>query len=119
MNELTDNEPLDNNLIENELINNELIEIEVVYGLPHKQVLLSLKVPKGTSMLNCIKLSGIVKHFPEIIPEEAVIGIFSKLCKLEDVIHQGDRIEIYRPLTADPKEMRKLRAEKAKQAAKQ
>jgi len=111
MKELTDNDPIDNTIIKGELIN-----IEVVYGLPHKQVLLSLTVPKGTNMLDSIKLSGIVKHFPEIIPEQAVIGIFSKPCKLDDIIQQGDRIEIYRPLTADPKEMRKLRAEKAKQA---
>ena len=97
---------------------NQLIDIEVVYGLPHKQVLLSLKVPNGTTIENCIKLSGIVKHFPEIIPSEAVVGIFSKPDKLENIVKQGDRIEIYRPLTADPKEMRKLRAEKAKQAQK-
>ncbi|WP_298941475.1 RnfH family protein [uncultured Psychromonas sp.] len=97
---------------------NQLIDIEVVYGLPHKQVLLSLKVPSGTTIENCIKLSGIVKHFPEIIPSEAVVGIFSKPDKLENIVKQGDRIEIYRPLTADPKEMRKLRAEKAKQAQK-
>jgi putative ubiquitin-RnfH superfamily antitoxin RatB of RatAB toxin-antitoxin module len=94
----------------------QLIDIEVVYGLPHKQVLLALKVPADTTIENCIKLSGIVKHFPEIVPSEAVVGIFSKLDKLDNTVKQGDRIEIYRPLTADPKEMRKLRAEKAKQA---
>lgn len=96
----------------------ELVNIEVVYGLPHKQVLLSLKVPADTTILNCIKMSGIVTHFPEIKPDEAAVGIFSRPEKLETLIKQGDRIEIYRPLTADPKEMRKLRAEKAKQAKK-
>ena len=96
----------------------QLIDIEVVYGLPHKQVLLALKVPAETTIENCIKLSGIVKHFPEIVPCEAVVGIFSKPDKLDNTVKQGDRIEIYRPLTADPKEMRKLRAEKAKQAKK-
>tara|TARA_R110001592_G_scaffold28924_4_gene105393 strand:- start:476 stop:775 length:300 start_codon:yes stop_codon:yes gene_type:complete len=96
----------------------ELIDIEVVYGLPHKQVLLALKVPASTTIKDCIKLSGIVKHFPEIIPSEAVVGVFSKPDKLDNTVKQGDRIEIYRPLTADPKEMRKLRAEKAKQAKK-
>ena len=95
-----------------------LIDIEVVYGIPNKQVLLSLKVPEGTTIENCIKLSGIVKHFPEIVPSEAVVGIFSKPDKLDNTVKQGDRIEIYRALTADPKEMRKLRAEKAKQAKK-
>ena len=93
----------------------ELIEIEVVYGKPNKQVLLSLKVPQGSSIEDAIKLSGIVKHFPEIVPSEATVGIFSKLSKLDNSVAQGDRIEIYRPLTADPKEMRKLRALKAAQ----
>ncbi|MEL0629285.1 RnfH family protein [Psychromonas aquatilis] len=95
----------------------QTIDIEVVYGLPHKQVLLSLKVPEGTSIEQCIKLSGIVKHFPEIVPSEAVVGIFSKPSKLDTIVQQGDRIEIYRPLIADPKEMRKLRAERAKKQA--
>lgn len=91
---------------------NNMIEIEVVYGLPHKQVLLSLPVPIGSNIEECIKLSGIIVHFPEIIPSEAIVGIFSRPEKLESLIKEGDRIEIYRPLTADPKEMRKLRAAK-------
>jgi len=93
----------------------EMINIEVVYGLPHKQKLLALTVPEGTTIESAIVQSGITQYFPEIIPSEAVVGIFSKPHKLEDVLHQGDRIEIYRPLTADPKEMRKIRAAKAKQ----
>jgi len=101
----------------NDGLNGEgLIDIEVVYGLPHKQVLLSLKVPTGTTIEHSITLSGIVNHFPEIIASEAVVGIFSKADKVENTVNQGDRIEIYRPITADPKEMRKLRAERAKQA---
>jgi len=90
----------------------EMIEIEVVYGLPNKQVLLSLPVPVGSCIEECIKLSGIVTHFPEIIPSKATVGIFSRPEKLETIIKVGDRIEIYRPLIADPKEMRKLRAAK-------
>ncbi len=90
----------------------EIIEIEVVYGLPHKQVLLSLPVPDGSCIEECIKLSGIVTHFPEIVPSEAVVGIFSRPEKLDSIIKSGDRIEIYRPLIADPKEMRNLRASK-------
>lgn len=87
-----------------------MIEIEVVYGLPHKQVLLALPVPKGSTIEEAIKLSGIVTHFPEIVPSEAVVGIFSRPEKLQTVLKAGDRVEIYRPLIADPKEMRKLRA---------
>jgi len=87
-----------------------MIEIEVVYGLPHKQVLLSVPVPVGTTIEQGIRLSGIVSHFPEIVPSEATVGIFSRPEKLETVLKAGDRVEIYRPLIADPKEMRKLRA---------
>lgn len=93
----------------------ELIDIEVVYGLPHKQVLLSVKVPMGTTIEEAITLSGIIKHFPDIVASEAVVGIFSKPQKLDYQLQAFDRVEIYRPLIADPKEMRKLRAEKAKQ----
>ena len=89
-----------------------MIEIEVVYGLPNKQVLLSLSVPVGSTILESIHASKIVSHFPEIIPNEAKVGIFSRPEKLESIVKKGDRIEIYRPLIADPKEMRKLRAAK-------
>lgn len=89
-----------------------MIEIEVVYGLPHKQVLLSLPVPVGTTIEEAIKLSGISSHFPDIMASEATVGIFSRPEKLETVVKAGDRIEIYRALIADPKEMRKLRAAK-------
>jgi hypothetical protein len=90
----------------------EMIEIEVVYGLPNKQVLLSLPVPDGSTIEECIKLSGITKHFPQIVISEAKVGIFSRPEKLSTLVKAGDRIEIYRPLIADPKEMRKLRAAK-------
>ncbi|HEY5716158.1 MAG TPA: RnfH family protein [Psychromonas sp.] len=90
----------------------ELIDIEVVYGRPDKQVLLSLSVPVGSTLEECINLSGITTYFPEIIPSEAVVGIFSHPEKLSAQVKAGDRIEIYRPLIADPKEMRKLRAAK-------
>ena len=90
----------------------EMIEIEVVYALPNRQVLLSLPVPLGSTIEESIKLSGITKHFPEIIISEAKVGIFSRPEKLSTVVKAGERIEIYRPLIADPREMRKLRAAK-------
>ncbi len=92
----------------------DMIDIEVVYGRPDKQVLLSLPVPNGTTIKQCITLSGIRSEFPEIDVEKAKVGIFSRPEKLETVLRSGDRVEIYRPLIADPKEMRKLRAAKAK-----
>lgn len=90
----------------------EMIEIEVVYGLPDRQVLLLLPVPVGSTIEECIKLSNIITHFPEIVASEAKVGIFSRPEKLTTVVKAEDRIEIYRPLIADPKEMRKLRAAK-------
>ncbi len=91
---------------------NSMIDIEVVYGRPDKQVLLALAVPEGSNIEQCISFSTINMHFPEIIASEAKVGIFSRPEKLDYQVKAGDRIEIYRPLIADPKEMRKLRAEK-------
>ena len=93
-------------------LDNNMIDIEVVYGVPNKQVLLSLSVPVDSSIEDCIKLSAINQHFPEIVISEAKVGIFSRLESLSTKVKSGDRIEIYRPLIADPKEMRKLRAAK-------
>jgi putative ubiquitin-RnfH superfamily antitoxin RatB of RatAB toxin-antitoxin module len=91
---------------------NKLIDIEIVYALPDRQELLSLPVPEGSSIEACINISGIAKHFSEIVPNKAQVGIFSVAQKLSTIVKAGDRIEIYRPLIADPKEMRKIRAAK-------
>ena len=90
----------------------EMIDIEVVYALPNRQSLLSLPVPEGSTIEECIKLSGITKHFSDINLNEAKVGIFGRAEKLSSIVKAGDRVEIYRPLIADPREMRKLRAAK-------
>lgn len=92
------------------------IEVEVVYGLPERQKLIALEVPEGCTALQAAERSGIVKAFPEIDLATAKMGVFSKLIKepAEHVLRQGDRVEIYRPLTVDPKEMRRKRAAEAK-----
>ncbi len=91
------------------------IQVEVAYALPEKQTLLSLKVNSNATISEIIKLSGIMQIHPEIDLSATRVGIFSKLAKLDDTLYEGDRIEIYRPLIADPKEVRKQRALKAKQ----
>ncbi len=93
---------------------NETIQIEVVYGLAHKQKLLSLLVSQGSTVEQAITESGIISLFPEIDLTENKVGIWNKAVKLSTVLESLDRIEIYRPLIADPKEVRKRRAEKAK-----
>lgn len=89
--------------------------VEVAYALPDKQTLLSLEVDKSSTIQQIIELSGVLEIHPEIILEESKVGVFSKLAKLTDQIHPGDRIEIYRSLIIDPKEVRKQRALKAKE----
>jgi hypothetical protein len=96
------------------LTNNATIQVEVVYGLAHKQKLLSLPVNIGATVEQVIIESGILSLFTEIDLTENKVGIWNKAVKLSQVVEDLDRIEIYRPLIADPKEVRKRRAEKAK-----
>lgn len=92
------------------------ISIELAYALPAKQTLLSLSVPESSTVEQAIELSGILAMYPDIqLDQEHKVGVWSRACKLSTELKEGDRIEIYRPLIADPKQVRKLRAERAKQ----
>ncbi|NVJ66432.1 MAG: RnfH family protein [Gammaproteobacteria bacterium] len=93
----------------------EQILVEVAYALPEKQTILSLRVAKSATISEIVNESGILELYPEIDMDKARVGVFSKLAKLTDTLYEGDRIEIYRPLIADPKEVRKQRALKAKE----
>jgi hypothetical protein len=88
--------------------------VEVVYALPREQVLLDVQVPQGSTVEEAIKLSGILQKYPAIDLASNKVGIFAKLSKLDVVVRDKDRIEIYRPLIADPKEVRRKRAEEGK-----
>lgn len=91
------------------------IAVEVVYGLPDRQVLLEVNVEQGLNVQQVIEASGILQQFDGIDLNANKVGIWNRTCKLRDVPRDGDRIEIYRPLIADPKEARRVRAEKAKE----
>lgn len=91
------------------------LNIEVVYALPQRQTVIALRVPPDTSVEAAIVLSGILQKHPDIDLAVNKFGIYSRPVKGSEPLHDGDRIEIYRPLIADPKEMRKKRAEKAKE----
>ena len=93
----------------------EQIEIEVVYGLAHKQKLVSLQVELGTTVRQGAELSGLDKEFPGLDIAESKLGIFGKAVRNPDaeLLKEGDRIEIYRPLLIDPKAARANRAAKA------
>ena len=92
---------------------NEIL-IEVAYALPKKQLILPIKVKEGTTAEEAIKISGIIKKFPEIDLNMNQIGIFGKLTQKDHVLRERDRVEIYRPLIADPKEIRRQRAAEGK-----
>lgn len=87
-----------------------LINVEVVYATPALQKLIALKVAAGTTAEQAILQSGILDFFPEIDLSGNKIGIFSKACKADTVLREKDRVEIYRALLADPKEVRRQRA---------
>lgn len=86
------------------------VRVEVVYALPAEQVLLALEVEEGTTVEEAIERSGIVSRFPEVAAPSVPVGIFGRRTTLSARVRDGDRIEIYRPLTADPKEVRRARA---------
>lgn len=88
----------------------EPITVEVAYATPAEQRIVELQVSPGTTLRQAIELSGILEHFSEIDLGAAKVGIFGKLKKLDGTLRAGDRVEIYRPLIADPKEVRKQRA---------
>lgn len=89
-----------------------LLGVEIAYALPDTQQLIELKIVAGTTAREAIENSGILQRFPEIDLSKCKIGIFSKAVKLDRVLQPGDRVEIYRPLIADPKEARRRRAAK-------
>ena len=92
----------------------EEIMIEVAYALPEEQVIISIKVPTIFNVLQAIEKSGIQKKFPSIDLSKNKVGIFGKKITLDQPLNNRDRIEIYRPLILDPKEMRRKRASKNK-----
>nr|WP_255705242.1 RnfH family protein [Xenorhabdus sp. PB61.4] len=90
------------------------INIEVIYALPERQYLRNVKLPQGATVEQAIMASGLLELRSDIDLAKNKIGIYSRPAKLADTLEEGDRVEIYRPLIADPKEMRRKRAERAK-----
>ncbi len=88
--------------------------VEVAYALPNKQIIIPVKVNEGVTAEAAIMASGVLKQFPEIDLSVNKIGVFGKLTKLDTPLRHLDRVEIYRPLIADPKEVRRQRAAEGK-----
>lgn len=89
-----------------------MLPIEVVYATAEQQLLLALEVPAGTSASEAVRLSGIAGQLPGVPIGDCPMGIFGKVVASQHPVEAGDRIELYRPLLIDPKEVRKQRAAK-------
>lgn len=92
----------------------DTLRIEVVYALPTTQQVVGLKLPQGSTVRQAINASGLLQKYPEIDLVKNKVGVFAKLAKLDTALRDQDRVEIYRPLIADPKEVRKQRAAEGK-----
>ncbi|MEN8131655.1 MAG: RnfH family protein [Pseudomonadota bacterium] len=92
------------------MVNVEQITIEVCYARVDRQLILELHLKPGATLKQAIESSDILERFPEIDLERNKVGIFGKLKKLDQILEDRDRVEIYRALIADPKEVRRKRA---------
>lgn len=87
------------------------ITVEIAAGTPERQQLVRLDVPEGTTAMAAVEQAGLEERLPEVEVDPGRIGIFGRLCKPDTVLRDGDRVEVYRPLKADPKEVRRRMAE--------
>lgn len=91
-----------------------LLKIAVAYVGHEAQVLRPMEVVYGTTVRAAIEASGVLEQCPEIDLQRDKVGIYGKVVGLDQTLEAGDRVEIYRPLIADPKEARRQRAEQGK-----
>ena len=94
------------------------IQVEVAYALPDVQVIVPVEVEEGATVREAIERSGLLERFPDINLEQGNFGIFGKVVALDRALQSQERVEIYRPLIADPKEVRKQRAAEGKKMTK-
>ena len=89
------------------LSNAVMLDVEVAYALPDRQLIIPVQVPPGTTVLEAVLLSGITDRFADLDPQLCKLGIFGTVVDPGQSLREGTRIEIYRPLRADPKEVRR------------
>ena len=87
-----------------------MLRVEVVYALPDRQILLTLEVEQGTTARMAVERSGILQRHPEVDLEQTKLGVFGRVVSPGTPLRDGDRVEIYRPLIANPRQARRERA---------
>jgi putative ubiquitin-RnfH superfamily antitoxin RatB of RatAB toxin-antitoxin module len=98
--------------------NGDTFQVEVAYALPDHQELLTVDVKPGTTLRQTIEQSGILELFPQVDLATSQVGVFGKLVAEDREVQPGERVEVYRALKADPKEVRRLRAAQGKKMKK-
>jgi putative ubiquitin-RnfH superfamily antitoxin RatB of RatAB toxin-antitoxin module len=102
------------NCIRVEVVNDAPLQIEIAYAEPQRAVIKSLRLAAGACVADALRLAALDPDFSAVDLATSAIGIFGKLTRGDQLLRQGDRIEIYRPLSADPKEARRARAQQAR-----
>lgn len=87
------------------------MNVGVCYAEADRQLWIRLEIPDGSTLAQAIELSGVLKQYPHIDLESQKVGIFGKLAKLDTLIKEGDRVEIYRKITADPQQVQRRRVD--------
>ncbi len=95
-----------------------LLDVQVVYALPDNILVIDCSVPAGSTVAEAIHLSGLKQKVPDLCLEEGLVGIYSQKVSLNHRVADGDRIECYRPVSADPKLVRQRRVEKKRKTHK-
>ena len=95
-----------------------LLDVQVVYALPGNVVVIDCSIPAGSTVAEAIHLSGLKLKVPDLCLDEALVGIYSQKVSLNHIVTAGDRIECYRPVSADPKLVRQRRVEKKRKTHK-
>ena len=83
------------------------MQIGIAYAEPDQQVWIKLEIPQGSTLLEAVHRSGILNRFPQLDLKQQKVGIFGKLVKLDTPLREGDRVEIYRPITVDPAKVKR------------
>lgn len=91
--------------------NNQLLRIQVCWATPGQQLIKELELPAPVTVEQAVQASGILEELPDITLADNEVGVFSERRRLGDLLRDGDRVEIYRPMQVDPKEARRRRAE--------
>lgn len=93
---------------------NDRIRVQVTYALPERQDVVTAELPEGATAQQAVEASGLLQKYPDIDLAKNKLGVFAKLVKADQTLRDRDRVEIYRPLIADPKEVRRQRAAEGK-----